>query len=403
MAPAPPARPGPARPEVQDAVRSLGAAARAVRIPMRERLPYWLAYMRLARRGTMVHSPTHDAVYEDGPLTRRYHRALERINERLARLPRREAPAPIPVFAADELTEGDLDLLRRSRLPYVARGAASHLPAMDWTLEYLEEGWGHHEGPINQASDEPDPDTSRPTKMHHYYDFRIGTLAEVAASIRAGGKARYVVAQDVMHADDDRLLRDVELESWEPYSGWDRNRHHWLKRRLYVGKLFSAQLLLQPEDAFSLWHTEAGDNFFVLAKGRKRWTLCHPVYTAAMRPRVKKTTNYTGSNIDLRESDEVLESRGFRGYLSIPLVSVELEPGDMLRVPSFWWHTVETLPGEPTIASSMRVESGPDLTAPALLAMRLLDEQTHAMMKAYERDGRITDALIGQPRKSRSA
>ena len=55
------------------------------------------------------------------------------------------------------------------------------------------------------------------------------------------------------------------------------------------------------------------------------------------------------------------------------------------------------------IASSMRVESGPDLTAPALLAMRLLDEQTHAMMKAYERDGRITDALIGQPRPFRNA
>jgi hypothetical protein len=35
--------------------------------------------------------------------------------------------------------------------------------------------------------------------------------------------------------------------------------------------------------------------------------------------------------------------------------------------------------------------------------MRLFDKQTHAMMRAYQEEGRISDALIGQPRKSRSS
>ena len=373
-----------------------------MRIPGLDRLRYWLRFIALAHRGKPTYSATHDAVYEDGRPARGYARALERINRRLEVLPRQAEPVQIPVFPADELGPADLALLTRLRIPYVLRGAGRHLPAMHWTLEQLEEGWGECVGPINQASDEPSEDLDRPTKAHHYYDFRMGTLAEVAASIRTGGKARFVVAEDIMHVDGGRLRQDLDLEHWESISGWDRNQHHWLRSRLYLGKLFSAQLLMQPEDAFSLWHTEAGDNFFVLTRGRKRWTLAHPYYSAAMRPRVKKTTNYTGSNIDLREPDEVLERRGFRSYLSIPKVQAEVEAGDMLRIPSFWWHTVETLPGSYTLASSLRIESGPSLVAPGLLAMRLLDKQTHAMMKAYEQEGRISDALIGQPRKSRS-
>ncbi|MDF1798501.1 MAG: cupin-like domain-containing protein [Planctomycetota bacterium] len=391
-----------AQPEVRRIAEDFDRASRAVRIPRFDRLRYWLRFIALAHRGTQTFSATHDAVYEDGRLLRGYTRALERINRRLEALPPQAEPVQIPVFLASELGPADLALLTRMRIPFVLRGAARHLPAMGWTLEQLEAGWGECVGPINQARDEPSPDLDRPTKAHHYYDFRMGTLAEVAESIRTGGKARFVVAEDIMHVDGGRLREDLDLEHWEAISGWDKNQHHWLRSRLYLGKLFSAQLLVQPEHAYSLWHTEAGDNYFVLTRGRKRWTLAHPTYSAAMRPRVKKTTNYTGSNIDLRESDEVLERRGFRGYLSIPKVQAEIEAGDMLRIPSFWWHTVETLPGSYTLASSLRVESGFSLVAPGLLAMRLLDKQTHAMMRSYEQEGRISDALIGQPRKSRS-
>ena len=30
--------------------------------------------------------------------------------------------------------------------------------------------------PINEAGDRPSADTTRPTKAHHYYDFRVGAV-----------------------------------------------------------------------------------------------------------------------------------------------------------------------------------------------------------------------------------
>lgn len=386
---------------VKDVVKQFERQSRQVRVPFRDRLRYWLYYVALAHRGESVFSATHDSVYKDGFFKRGYDKYCEKINRRLARHAQVET-VQAPAFSRDELGQADYRYLTRKRVPYLIRDAAKGLAVKDWTLEYLEGIGGACTGPINTAPDQPSKDLDRPTKAHNYYDFRIGTLSEVADSIRSGGNLRFTVAQDVMHFDDERLSKDLDFGHWERMTGWDLNQHHWLRSRLYIGKIFSAQLLVQPEGAFSLWHTEPGDSFFVLARGVKDWTLAHPMYSAAMRPRVKTTTNYTGSNIDLRESDDVLSQRGFAGYLGIPKVRVRMQPGDLLRLPNFWWHTVQTLPGDYTLASSMRVEPGPNLVGAGLMLMRVLDKQAHAILKAYTKEGRISDSLIGRPRKSRT-
>jgi hypothetical protein len=384
---------------VDDVVAAFRRACLAVRVPFRERFSYWCHYLGLARRGVMVHSPSHDAQYHDGF----WKRACERIERRLARVATPPPPVAVPAFAKDELALPELRRLMRANIPFVLRGGARDLPAHGWTLDYLERVAGDCAVPINEAADRPSEHTSRPTKAHHYYAFRTGTLAEVTASIRRGGNARTTTAEDVMHHDGGRLRQDLDLPFFERLSGWDTNRHHWLRSRLLVGKLVGAQLVLQPPNAFTLWHAEPGDNFFVLVRGVKDWTLAHPYYTAAMRPRVKSTTNYTGSNIDVREPDAVLRERGFAGYLAVPKVTVRLIPGDVLRVPNHWWHTVVTRPGDYTVAATIRSNSPPNLTGPAFVALRLLDRQYHAMARSFAATGRIHDHHIGYPRKSRGS
>jgi hypothetical protein len=122
-----------------------------------------------------------------------------------------------------------------------------------------------------------------------------------------------------------------------------------------------------------------------------------------MRPRVKKTTNYSGSNIDVRESDDVQRQRGFAGYLNVPKARVRMRAGDVLHVPNHWWHTVETHPDHYSVASTIRVEPGPNLVGLGYVVLRLFDRQYHAIVKAFDEDGRISDKLIGYPRKSRAA
>lgn len=377
-------------------------ASTAVRVPYRQRLLYWIYYIALAHRGTPVYSATRDAQYADGFYRRRYDRTCEKINRRLERAGPRSGFLEIPSFGHGELEPAEVQRLLRLNVPFVIRDGARDLPAADWSLEYLERVAGSCQVPINDAPDRPEEDRSRPTKAHRYYRFHTGTLSQVVASIRSGGNMRIGVAEDVMHHDGGRLRRDLDIPYWERMSGWEQNQHHWFRSRLFVGKVASAQLILQPPGAFTLWHAEPGDNFFVLVRGEKTWTLAHPYYTAAMRPRVKPTTNYSGSNIDVREPDEVQRQRGFAGYLGVPRARVDLRAGDVLRVPNHWWHTAETHPDHYAIAASIRSEPHPNLVGPGYVALRMLDRQYHAMVKAFQEHGRITDRHIGYPRRSRS-
>ncbi len=387
-------------PRVRELAERFRADCTGVRLPFRHRLSYWLAYLALARRGRMVFSPTHDAVYEDGALKRWYDRARARLERRLERAPR-PPPLVVPRFPADALDEEDHRVLMEARIPFVLEGGARGLPVADWTLESLEELAGDCPVPINQAADTPSDDLSRPTKAFHYYDFREGTLSDVADSIRRGGTMRCVAAEDVMHHAGGRLREDIDIPHWERVSGWERNKEHWLRSKLYVGKVVSAQLCVQPPGAFTILHAEPGENFFVLSKGRKTWTLVHPYYTAAVKPRVKPSTNYTGCAVDVREPDDVLARRGFAGFLNVPRARVDLEPGDVLRVPNHWWHAAETADDHYALAVSIRLESGPNLVGPGYLVLRRFDPQLQAMLEAVTRTGRISDELIGQPRRSR--
>lgn len=391
-----------ARPNVRLIAKEFDRASRAARVPFGLRVMYWLYYLGLAHRGKPVYSATLDTQYEDGFFRRGYEKYRRRIHQLLEDLPPQASPLEIPSFQKRELSKDDLAFLRKKRIPFVIRGAAKGLPMMQWDLDYLDRIAGDCEVPVNAAQDKPSKDLNLPTKSHHYYDFHVGTVKEVTDSIRQGGDLRLTVAEAVMHRDNDRLLKDVDVSYWETLTGWDQNQKHWLRSKLFVGKVFSTLLLVQPDHAYSLWHTEPGDAFFALSNGAKTWTMAHPKYTAAMVPRVKKTTNYTGANIDIRESDAVIEQRGFRAFLRIPKVAIRMEAGDVLRVPHLWWHTVETHRGDYTTAVSMRIEPGPTLVGGGFLLLGLFDRQARAVYKAYQEEGRISDTLIGQPRKSRS-
>lgn len=388
---------------IREVVRRFRRECTAVRIPVLDRIRYWRSYIALARRGVNEYSPDRDAVYRDGPLKRRYDDACEKINRRLDQVRERPAAVEVPTFEHGELGTEDVRFLMRANIPFAIRDGARGLPLKDWTLDQLKVVAGDCPVPVNAAADRPSEDLSRPTKSHRYYEFHTGTLGEVIDSIRSGGNFRTTVAEDVMHHDGGRLRSDLGLSRFEEMSGWTRNRNHWLRSRLMIGRIVGAQLLLQPDTAFTLWHAEPGDNFFVLARGVKEWTLAHPYYTAAMRPRVKSTTNYHGSNIDIREPEDTLRRRGFAGYLNVPKVRIVLQPGDVLRVPNHWWHTVVTRPGDATIAVSIRSNSPPNLTGFGYGVLRLLDAQYYALAKAFATEGRIRDAHIGYPRPSRGA
>ncbi|MET1254638.1 cupin-like domain-containing protein [Aliikangiella maris] len=364
----------------------------SVKIPFRYRFNYWLYYVLLARKGTPVHSTTQDALYADGRLKRGYEKYLAKINQWICQnYPETEHHIQIPTFNADEIKESEVPYLMNLRIPFVLKGGTRDLKMMDWDLDYFEQNFGDCDIPINTAPDKPAQNKFEKTKASNYYDFRPGKVKEVIDSIKQGGNLRSVAVEDVMHQQDGRLISDLNIPKFERMSGWIDYQHDKLKSRFRVGHILSKQLFLQPSYAYTVWHLEPGDNFFLLNSGHKTWTMAHPYYSAAFFPRVKKTTTYHGSSIDVREDNEAQRQRGYDAYTRIPKLQFDVEPGDIVRLPNYWWHTVETHAEQYAIAVTLRASCMPNTTSIAYLILRMLDEDYHQLVKRIQQGGRVTD------------
>lgn len=366
-----------------------------VKIPLNWRHCYWAYYVLLAHRGRQIEHADRDAHYADSWIKRGYDKYHKKINDFLcSKYPRTRDYIEAPTFQAGELSDEAVQHLMKLKVPFIIRGGAAHLRMMQWDLSFFAEHFGQCELPINTAPDKPNSDTTKPNRGTNYYDFKLGTVKELVDAIRRGENLRSIAVEDVMHQHDGRLIEDLDISMFERMTGWATMGHKRLHKKFLVGKIASKQLFLQPKYAYTIWHCEPGDNFFLLHSGRKTWTLAHPYHTAAFNPRVKINTTYHGCSIDARESDQVQDSRGNSAYTRIPKVKLVAEPGDILRLPNYWWHTVETVADEYSIAVTLRAPCLPNMVSGGYLAMRILDEEYHEMARRVSRGGRITDRDI---------
>ena len=86
----------------------------------------------------------------------------------------------------------------------------------------------------------------------------------------------------------------------------------------------------------ALMHCADNMNTFLLLEGRKRWTLIDPSYFLLAYPFLSHTNNYQLSLV--RSEEESAELPLFR---YCPRYEVELEAGDVLFVPTWWYHCVK--------------------------------------------------------------
>ncbi len=367
----------------------------AVKISFRLRFMYWVYYLLLAHKGTLIESSEKDAQYKDGKLKRGYDKYHKKITNYINKhYPRIESYIEVPTFHAGEISDEEVQILMDLRIPFMIKGGTKKLKMMDWDLEFFAGNFGDCELPVNTAQDKPNADVNKSNRGTNYYDFKISTVSELVESINNGGNLRSIAVEDVMHQHDGRLIEDLDIPMFERMTGWVNNVNHRLKSKLMVGKIASKQLFLQPKYAYTIWHCEPGDNFFLLQSGQKRWTLAHPYHSAAFNPLVKTNTTYHGSPIDRREDNSVQDKRGNEAYTRIPKLQMTTESGDILRLPNYWWHTVETFADHHAIAVTLRAACLPNLTSGGYLAMRLLDKDYHEMVKRLKNGGRITDRDI---------
>jgi hypothetical protein len=180
---------------------------------------------------------------------------------------------------------------------------------------------------------------------------------------------------------------DNPRESGErPYlhnSGRIFEQHPHLVRDLGLGRLrpgdddsFAQQLFVSTKRGTgSAFHCAGNMNLFYQLEGTKRWTLVHPEYMFLLYPYLSRTNWYQTSLVGVPETG--------RDYADVPLYrycprfTVDLKKGDVLLVPSWWYHSVENIT-ERSLGVATRWRDPGQLDANRLYNFLLFDPRTTA-------------------------
>ena len=215
------------------------------------------------------------------------------------------APVEIAVGPTEAEHAKVRDLHRPGSSPVVARGAARDWQATkEWTLDTLAERFGGHQVPTNERT-------------------AAGEIVAIAlsecVSRTRNGAAGYARFSPLM-LEHPELASELDVHALMRMSGAPARR-----------TLF--QMFIGGAGTTTETHCAVGNNAFVQVHGTKVWRFVAPQFSAALDP-LPLGRPYFASQATLH--DPALST-----HPHVPIFTVELQPGDVLLVPPFWWHQVD--------------------------------------------------------------
>ena len=94
-----------------------------------------------------------------------------------------------------------------------------------------------------------------------------------------------------------------------------------------------------PANTVSGFHNDTGKNMYAQIKGEKMFILSSTKFNKKMYPSDKYINGAVASQVDINNFDKTK----FPKFKDVEFLSVTLKPGDVLHVPSKWWHYVQSL------------------------------------------------------------
>lgn len=161
----------------------------------------------------------------------------------------------------------------------------------------------------------------------------------------SGGKDRPVLIDKIKASDfvdalargDKTYLRFCPIMETHPELCDDLD-HSWLKkyRRCFLG--ISYQTFIGPMKRKTPLHSETTAFFYIMADGEKKWTLYSPTALPLINPETEgRGYNYTKLNLDKPDATK------YPGFQYLTRYTCHLKKGDILFVPAWMWHEVESL------------------------------------------------------------
>lgn len=230
-----------------------------------------------------------------------------------------DGPAVVPIVRRRHLEVGEFRrTFRRWREPVVIEGSLDGTRALEeWTPQYFGERYGATS--VRIAS---------PPRLTSSCGYAESTLGDYVASLRAGEVGRKYLSQ--WRAFDEFS----ELEQSLPTPRYVRPRRK-IMRSVWIG----------PANTYIGFHVDnhtvfdGVGNIFAQLYGRKEITLVSPRHGNLMYRREREAGDHWHSRVDFESRDYSATPR-FREVVCLQAV---LEPGDVLFIPPYYWHTVRSL------------------------------------------------------------
>ena len=201
-----------------------------------------------------------------------------------------------------------MTLPTRGSAPVLLPGGAADWPAMAWSWGSLRDRAGAAVVPVHTgrwAEGRLGVHREGATEKRPAADF----LGEIALAVYVG--QGYLAGNELLRAVPE-LRGDLRFPA--------------------VGPLCVDVVWLGPAGNATPIHFDLAPNLYVQLVGRKRWRLWEP--WRRLGPRLSGAGAFAMSRLDAGKGPEAAGP---------PDLDVELGPGDVLYLPSRWWHRVDTL------------------------------------------------------------
>lgn len=247
--------------------------------------------------------------------------------------------------------------------------------AEHWTVEYLEQNLGNGNFAVYLSRNhkfkyfddkKADKDFTPPTRRinMNFNDF-TKRLQEWKR-----GEERAYLQQPLNSTVGPQIVQDFVKFDWEMARGIQM-RHSW-------GPLTSNLLLVAQEGSVTPCHYDEQENLFAQVQGHKRFLLFPPEQFSCLYPYPVPHPHDRQSQVDFERPDitrfpRFSEARALEGVVG---------PGDVLYIPVYWWHHVESLMrAGPTVSITFWYKAGPT----GQISYPLKDHQKVAIMRNIEK------------------
>ncbi|XP_049666963.1 hypoxia-inducible factor 1-alpha inhibitor isoform X1 [Buteo buteo] len=264
-------------------------------------------------------------------------------------------------------------------------------PALKWDLDYLQENIGNGDFSVYSAS----------THKFLYYDekkmanfknfkpkssreeMKFNEFVDRLKEIQQKGSAERLYLQQTLN---DTVGRKIVVD----FLGFNWNWINKQQGKRGWGQLTSNLLLIGMEGNVTPAHYDEQQNFFAQIKGYKRCILFPPDQFECLYPYPVHHPCDRQSQVDFDNPDY----EKFPNFRSVVGYETVVGPGDVLYIPMYWWHHIESLlNGGITITVNFWYKGAP---TPKRIEYPLKAHQKVAIMRNIEK---MLGEALGNPQE----